>query len=383
LAGTFLAFAAWTLPPMLADIWLKPLANDLRLYYAAALLGARYGWSRLYDLHLQSALFASYGFQPYLNPPLMAWVALPFTLLPFLWAHVVWTVLLLASLIVAWWLLRPDGQGPRWWWLLAMVALFPAMFSIGIAQPQMLVLLAFAGAVRLRGSGRPFWAGVALSVVWLKPQLAFLLPVALVVARQWRVLLGLAAAGGLLGLLQLAALGPSGLGGYLAALQLAATFELQRRLSLVGLVPDPLFTVLRVVIVVLLALACLGSRRRDYPLIAAPLASLLVTPYSGFQDVALLAGVTWIWLRESPEWGVRAFLLVGWVGAEFTLLWGPYPLVGFELAWMVVLAVLGVRRFRAGSSPSGTAATSLRSAGPVSSDAIRQPDQRSSEAGRA
>jgi hypothetical protein len=80
---------------------------------------------------------------------------------------------------------------------------------------------------------------------------------------------------------------------------------------------------------------------------------------------------------------VRAFLLVGWVGAEFTLLWGPYPLVGFELAWMVVLAVLGVRRFRAGSSPSGTAATSLRSAGPVSSDAIRQPDQRSSEAGRA
>jgi hypothetical protein len=335
---------------MLADIWLKPHANDFRLYYVAAQLGFRYGWARLYDLQLQSILLASYGFQPYLNPPLMAWVALPFTLLPFLWAHVVWTLLLLASFVLAWWLLRPPGQGPRWWWLLAVVALFPAMFSIGIAQPQMLVLLAFAGAARLRGSGRPFWAGVALSAVWLKPQLAFLLPVGLLVARQWRVLLGLAVAGGALGLLQLLALGPSGLSGYLEALRLASTFELQRRLSLVGLVPGWAFSFLQVAVVGCLALASLGSRRRDYPLLAAPLASLLVTPYSGFQDLALLAGVAWIWLRESPSWQVRAFLLVGWVCAEFTLLWGPYPLVGFELTWMVVLAVLGVRRFRAGGS---------------------------------
>jgi len=213
-------------------------------------------------------------------------------------------------------------------------------------------VLAVAVAVRLRAGGRPFWAGVALSVIWLKPQLAFLLPVGLLVTRQWRVLLGLALAGGLLGVLQLIALGPSGVRGFLAALQLASTFELQRRLSLVCLVPGGVFNVLRVLVVGLLALACLGSRRRDYALVAAPLASLLVTPYSGFQDLAVLCGSAWIWLRESPDWRVRVFLVLGWACAEFTLVWGAYPLVGFELLWMVVLAVLGVRRFRAGSPPS-------------------------------
>src|SRR5207248_5234876 len=143
----------------------------------------------------------------------------------------------------------------------------------------------------------------------------------------------------------------SGLRGCLDVLQLASTFGLQRRLSLVGLVPGPVFNGLRVVVLGLLALASLGSRRRDYVLVAAPLASLLVTPYSGFQDLAVLCASAWIWLRESPAWEVRAFLVVGWVCSEFTLLWGPYPLVGFELAWMVVLAVLGVRRWRAGSPP--------------------------------
>jgi arabinofuranan 3-O-arabinosyltransferase len=350
----------------------------------AAQLGWRYGWSRLYGLHLQSALLASYGFQPYLNPPVMAWVALPFTWLPFLWAHVVWTALLLVALLVSWWLLRPAAAVPRggWWWLLAVLAWLPAMFSIGIAQPQFFVVLAFAVAVRLRPS-RPFWAGVVLSVIWLKPQLGFLLPVGLVVTRQWRVLLGLAVAGGLIGVAQLLALGPSGVRGYLDVLQLAATFELQRRLSLVGLVPGGVFEVLRVLVVGLLVVASLGSRRRDYALVAAPLASLLVTPYSGFQDLAVLCGSAWIWLRESPDWRVRAFLVAGWVCAEFTLLWGAYPLVGFELAWMVVLAVLGVRRWRAGSSASGTDSISSSSLGPSSGAVARQPDQRSSSAGRA
>ncbi|HVD01370.1 MAG TPA: glycosyltransferase family 87 protein [Candidatus Dormibacteraeota bacterium] len=343
----------------------------------------RYGWWRLYDLHLQSVLLASYFYQPYLNPPVMAWATLPFVLLPFVWAHAAWTALLLVSLLVAWWVLCPAGQGPRWWWLLAVFAWLPAMFSIGIAQPQFFVVLAIALAVRLRSSDREFWAGVALSVIWLKPQLGFLVPVGLLAARQWRMLLGLAVAGGLLGLAQLAALRPAGVRDYLDALQLASTFELQRRLSLVGLVPGVVFNLLRVVIVGLLVLASLGSRRRDYVLVAAPLASLLVAPYSGFQDLAVLCGSAWIWLRESPSWGVRSFLLLGWVCAEFTLLWGPYPLVGFELAWMVVLGVLGVRRWRAGSSPSGTAAINSSSLGPRLGAPTRPPDQRSSEAGRA
>ena len=346
LAGTFVAFALWTVLPMLADVVLRPDVSDFRLYYMAAQLGLSHGWSHLYDFGLQSRLLTDLHlfFQPYLNPPLTAWLALPLSFLPFLVAHVIWTVILLAALVGSWWLLRPEGRSPQVFWLLGFLALFPASFSIGIGQPHTLILLGLALSVRLRERGFEGWAGAVLAVVWLKPQVAFLLPVALIAARQWRMLLGLGVAGGLVGAAQLIALGPSGVAQYLQALQVASTWDLQRRLSLAGVVPGPVFVVLRVLVLGLLLVASAGDRKRNHALVAAPLASLLVTPYSGFQDLAVLCGAAWIWLRESPDWQVRAWLLAGWVAAEFTLAWGPYPIVAYELAWMVMLAVLGARR---------------------------------------
>jgi hypothetical protein len=251
----------------------------------------------------------------------------------------------------AWWLLKPEGQGPRIFWLLGFLALFPAAFSIGIGQPQALVLLAMALAVRLHERGYEGWAGAVLAAVWLKPQLAFLLPGGLIAARQWRMLRGLAIAGGLLGIAQLVALGPSGVEQYLRVLQVASAWDLQRRLSLAGLVPGPLFLVVRVVVVLLLLVASAGDRKRDHALVAAPVASLLVTPYSGFQDLAVLVGAAWIWMHQSPNWQIRVWLLVGWIAAEFTLVWGPWPVVGYELAWMVLLAVLGFQRLRGSPLP--------------------------------
>jgi alpha-1,2-mannosyltransferase len=348
LAGIFIGFAAWTLLPMLDDVAHRPDVSDFRLYYMAAQLGLGYGWSHLYDPGLQIELLGRMHlyFQPYLNPPVMAWLVLPLSFLPFLAAHVIWTLILFAALAGAWWLLKPEGETPRILWLLGFLALFPAAFSIGIGQPQALVLLALALAVRLRERGHEGWAGAVLAAVWLKPQLAFLLPVALVGARQWRMLFGLAIAGGVVGAAQLVALGPSGVEQYLRVLQVASGWDLQRRLSLAGLVPGSVFLVLRVAVVGLLLVASAGDRKRDHALVAAPLASLLVTPYSGFQDLAVLVGVAWIWMRQSPEWQVRVWLLVGWVAAEFTLVWGPWPIVDYELAWMVVLAWLGFRRLR-------------------------------------
>ena len=347
LAGIFVAFAAWTVPPLLVEAVGRPQANDFRLYYYAARLGLTYGWSHLYDMGIQSRLPEDLFFQPYLNPPVMAWLVLPLTALPFLAALVIWTLLLLGALVGAWWLLRPSGERPQIFWLLGFLALFPAAFSIGIGQPHTLILLALALAIRLRERGHDGWAGVVLSAFWLKPQIAFLLPVALIAARQWRMLLGLGVAGGLLGVAQLVALGPDGVRQYLAALQVASTWDLQRRFSLAGLLPGPLFLVLRVLVVGLLLVASAGgSRKSNRALVAAPLASLLVTPYSGFQDLAVLCGTAWIWLRESPEPYVRGWLLLGWVAAEFTLIWGPWPVVGYQLAWMVLLAWLGVLRMR-------------------------------------
>jgi len=361
LAGIFVAFAAWTVPPLLVEAVGRPQANDFRLYYYAARLGLTYGWSHLYDMGIQSRLPEDLFFQPYLNPPVMAWLVLPLTALPFLAALVIWTLLLLGALVGAWWLLRPSGERPQIFWLLGFLALFPAAFSIGIGQPHTLILLALALAIRLRERGHDGWAGVVLSAFWLKPQIAFLLPVALIAARQWRMLLGLGVAGGLLGVAQLVALGPDGVRQYLAALQVASTWDLQRRFSLAGLLPGPLFLVLRVLVVGLLLVASAGgSRKSNRALVAAPLASLLVTPYSGFQDLAVLCGTAWIWLRESPEPYVRGWLLLGWVAAEFTLIWGPWPVVGYQLAWMVLLAWLGVLRLR-----PPTASIAGRGVGPV------------------
>src|SRR5258708_22213651 len=91
--------------------------NDFRLAYAAANVGVRSGYSHLYDLAAQRLAIDSLGPgfnpQPFISPPPLAWLATPLLLLPFQAALIVWTLLLLAPLGLAWYLLAPGRRLAR------------------------------------------------------------------------------------------------------------------------------------------------------------------------------------------------------------------------------------------------------------------------------
>src|SRR5260370_1939157 len=64
--------------------------------------------------------------------------------------------------------------------------------------PGLFVALGVAGSYALLRANRPLWAGAALGAAALKPQLPFLVPVALLAARQARAFIGSAIALGAL-----------------------------------------------------------------------------------------------------------------------------------------------------------------------------------------
>jgi len=160
--------------------------NDFRLAYAAAIVGWQDGYGRLYDLAQQQAAIRGLGpefnVQPFISPPPLAWLVTPLTALPFTSALVIWTALLIAALLWTWYLLAPGEGLARTAHLLLWVGVFPAAFGVMVGQPGALVAAAVATAWWLIRAERPLAAGVVLSLLVLKPQLALLVPVALLAA---------------------------------------------------------------------------------------------------------------------------------------------------------------------------------------------------------
>src|SRR6202162_6470460 len=153
--------------------------NDFAFYYAAARIGLAHGWPAIYDLQLQQAELDAIGSgikiaeqARYISPPPVAWGALPLTPLPFTVAYWIWSTLLLIALVLTWHLASP-GHGPwRLVHLAAAVGWLPVIYGLQLGQAGLFLAVGVAGCYALLKAERPFWAGVALGALALKPQLA-------------------------------------------------------------------------------------------------------------------------------------------------------------------------------------------------------------------
>src|SRR5205823_892254 len=163
--------------------------NDFRLVYGAALTAWRHGYGHLYDLGAQRAAVESLGayWSPYINPPPLAWLGTPFLALPFGAAAVLWTALVAAAALFAWWVVAPGAGLTKAAHLALFVGLFPTAFGLMVGQPVALVAAAVAVAWWLADQKRPVLAGLALSLTAIKPQLALLVPLCLLVAGHRRI----------------------------------------------------------------------------------------------------------------------------------------------------------------------------------------------------
>ena len=328
--------------------------NDFTFYYAAAKIGLTHGWPSIYDLRLQQAELDAMGsgitiaqLARYISPPPVAWSALPLTAFPYPVAYWTWSVLLLAALGLAWYLAAPGASRLRIVYLAAAIGWLPVIYGLQLGQPGMFVAAGVAGSYALLRAGKPVWAGVALGVLALKPQLAVLVPLALLAARQDRAFLGSLLSLGVLAAASAIALGGDGISTYLSRLTFASSVPVNRELTLATLFGGGTATRAAQAIIALGSLALvyrLRHRGPEWIYIPALVGGMLATPYLHLDDLAMLGLAGWLCLRTSnPRW-TWVYVLAAVLAVEGEPIWGPVPVILAELGALALISVAALRR---------------------------------------
>ncbi len=114
-------------------------------------------------------------FWPY--PPHALLICAPVAALPYLPAYLVWMGVSLVTFLLA-----ARGMVPQWRWLAFAPA---AAVNLLLGQNGFLTAALFLWGMTAR---RAWWAGLALALLTMKPQLGLLIPVALLAEKNWRVI---------------------------------------------------------------------------------------------------------------------------------------------------------------------------------------------------
>jgi len=371
-----LALAA-VLMALALDFWnrTEPIGIDFHTYEAAARVGLHDGWAHIYDQALVAAeqrnLVPGQATQPFLSPPTVAWFAAALSPLPYWPAYYVWaTFSFIAFALVLLWASRERGL-LRWVTAAAVLAPWWVVHAVHLGQVVPLVAAAVVLAWRLVRERREVGAGLTLAVVFLKPNTAFLVPVALLVAGRYRALAAAAGAGIVIAGIALVTMGSGGISAYVGQLTSplppgADSLTLEGALGASGGVAFGL----RVLIIA--ASLAAGFRLRQSPglvIAVGTLGSLLVAPYLHGSDLCLLGAAAWMVWQERPALAWRLPLAAGWLVASpfisssgIALNLNRWPLVEVAL-----LAVLVFEAWRPGREPGEalTAGAELRTRAPA------------------
>lgn len=310
----------------------QPLAGDFDALTGAARLLVQGQGHLLYSPLAQVAAESAYtgmhlpgDGQLFVNPPPAAAVLIPLVVLPFRIALAVFTAASIACVgLSAWLLLRRVLRRP----MLSTAGLVVIASTVSVASGWNLVmanwdailLLGLSLAIIALEARHPLGAGLLLSILLIKPQVIWLVPITLMAARQWRVLLGL-----LIGALvwtvgSLLLVGPAALvqGVHLAltlgGLQASAATGLPGLVAQVspGGMATNLCLALGLLAVSLLTWRLRACLRADRSLaIALGVAvSLLLAPHVLATDLSLLGIPIVLWARRAPYPALWSSLLL-------------------------------------------------------------------------
>ncbi len=328
--------------------------NDFTFYYAAAVIGVTHSWSSIYDLGRQQSQLDAMGsgigiaqLARYISPPPVAWLALPFTLLPYPVAYWLWSAFLLAALAGTWYLAAPGSGRWRIIYLVAALGWLPVIYGLQLGQPGMFVAFGVAVCYMLLRSGRQLESGLALGLIVLKPQLGYLVPVALLVAGRYRAFAGAVVAIGLLAAASALNVGPGGIATYEQRLAFAAGVPVNRELTLAPYIGDLTVTRLLEAAIAVWALVLVFRFRKRSPewiFVPAIVGGLLASPYLHIDDLVMLGLAAWLYLRipQRPRWS-WALMLALVIAVEGIAEWGPLPLIAGEIVMLVVLSVAALK----------------------------------------
>ncbi len=347
--GWLLAFVAAAIAIILDLQWLNtlhyrvPLA-DFFVYYLAAQVGQAHGWAAMYEpaTFLPTVTTAVGRPLPYLNPPELAWLVLPLSWLPYSLAAWVWGLLLTLALGLTWVVAAPGTGRLRIVHLLAAVTLLPIFVSVLIGQVSLIIVAIVAIAWWLIRRQRPWLAGAALALTFLKPQLAFLVPLALLLAGYWRILVSWLAATGALALVALMAVGTSVFANVMASLGRVHQIPGPVQMSLERQLPWP-FAIAGVLLVLGASVVVIRRWRGSgpsIPIAVGLLASMLLSPYVNFYDLCAPVLAAWLILRMRPPRWQQISITAMYVPAFVAPIWPLLTLAGLG----VVLGILVMGR---------------------------------------
>jgi Glycosyltransferase family 87 len=340
-------FTAWLV--VVVPLQREILDNDLTLVYIGARIGLEHGWTHIYALDLQHQLFAqlrpSAAFndgERFLSPPPAAWLLVPLTAIGAAGAVYVWLAASLMALVATWWIAAPGGSRIRVLWLIFALAWYPVQYSISLAQPDVIVLLAAIACWKLAEKNRPYLAGVVLGVSVLKPQLVLALPLVLLAAGRWRIAAAWAVTMSVLAVVSLVVIGQQGLSDYRSLLTEAQHVTNNRYFTPAFIFGAGTLSYVAQAIVVIIGVA--GAYVNRGSGLARLFALGLVTTslsatYWHLQDFSILLGAAWLFWRDpAPAWQ-RLWLLVVAVGGELAWPLTPLPILIGLAVWLIYTAL--------------------------------------------
>ncbi|KVP81969.1 hypothetical protein WJ94_06805 [Burkholderia ubonensis] len=332
---------AWTTRGFSADTAVRP-GVDFAVFWTASDLILHGQVGSIYDFSfftqaelLRFGAYLHHGFLPWLYPPTMLLLVVPLAFVPFLPAFFLFfagSFLCYARGVAGLSGLRTHLAQPGAV-TLALLA-FPGVF-VAIASGQNGLLTAGIAALALRHlERRPVAAGLLVSLLAIKPQLAVLFPLVLIATRAWRAFAAAAAGSALFAAASVALGGGAALRGFANGMTMVREMIVEYGVGYWLVSPSP-FAALRlagasptlayaaqaaIALVAATAAVAVWRRTRDMRLRGAALAAatLLTAPY--------------LWHYELPWLGIAVFCVVAY-GLDEGWLPGDQPVV--VLAWLL------------------------------------------------
>ncbi|HXN78586.1 MAG TPA: glycosyltransferase family 87 protein [Candidatus Dormibacteraeota bacterium] len=342
-----------------------PYANDFKIFYAAAKVGLGAGWSRIYDADLQRTASAAFAVKDrvidhehiYAFPPLLAWIVAPLTALSEPAAFVLWTVIGLAALVLAWAVSSPFSGLARITLLLLGLALWSVNESLNLGQPTLLLMAVIAVAWQQAGRNRPLVAGALVGfAVMLKPQDVFLVPIALLVSGRLQVFVGFLACAAALAIAFVLSLGSVGINGYIgvtALVQSDSVVQFDTLAYVFGIGPVA-YAAEFVVGAIAMIIAYLRRAELDIVFALGLIGSAIASPHMHQPDYALNLLAAWLVLRTGLGLAHGLWLVGGIPAAQFTSLavGNPLPQLVWQVGWLGILGRNAMVRKRPAPAPA-------------------------------
>lgn len=232
--ATLMAVTLWTVVaidyavPGPLDRFGKPKGTDFLHFYVIGSLVREGRSDLLYDMDAQTERSRSIAvpkqetrYVP-IESPIIAMIAAPFTMLPYNAALACWILFIAITYAGSCWLLWTRCQGLRRFpreTLVCCVA-FPGLYSTVLhGQVSCIAVAAVCAALAALDRGRKVLAGLALAALVLKPHWIVAAGAIFLLAREWRVLIGMAAGGLAIAGVMILAVGRAVVATYFVALQ--------------------------------------------------------------------------------------------------------------------------------------------------------------------